>query len=280
MVHFDADEYKKVERAVYSATAAGYEKYGSASFEAYATPLINAAGFRSGQQVLDIACGPGIPSLMIAPLVAPHGKVTGIDLAPGMIELAREKARARGLDNISFQEADAENLPFADGVFDTVVCNHGLVHMTDRPGALREMFRVLKKAGSLALSVWSTPDRACVIGMVARAIKETWPSAIVPGAPMWFDFGEEGVLENTLQKAGFKHIRAARHTITSDSAGTQEFWEGITGISGRLQMLLANIPPDAAGRIKRNVLDAAQTFRTGDVIRIPCEEIIAVAYKE
>ncbi|MHB8108518.1 MAG: class I SAM-dependent methyltransferase [Syntrophorhabdaceae bacterium] len=278
MTGFDANEYKKIERAVYSATAASYERYGSTNFEAYAVPLIESANFRPGQSVLDIACGPGTPSLMIAPLVQPQGKVTGIDLAPGMIEIARQKAKARGLDNVFFQEADAENLPFDDGTFDTVICNHGLVHMTDRPQALREMLRVLKKdGGTLALSVWSTPDRACVIGIIAEVIKDIWPEAIVPGAPMWFDFGPDGILEKVLEETGLKNIRTARYTVTSESASVQEYWEGVIGISGRLQMLLAHIPPDIAAKLKERVFTAAGKFRASNSIRIPCEEVIAIA---
>ena len=189
MAGFDADNYKKVEREVYSATAGSYERYGTRNFEAYAGPLLAAADLKPGHNVLDVACGPGVPSLMAAPLVAPGGTLTGVDLAPGMVALASEKARSRGIRNVSFREGDAEDLPFPDESFDIVLCNHGLVHTTDRKKALQEMHRVLNRNGRLALSVWGTPDKACVIGIVAGAVRTIWPQAIVPRAPMWFDFG-------------------------------------------------------------------------------------------
>ncbi len=277
MSGFDAENYKKIEREVYGATAGSYEKYGSRNFEAYAGPLLKAAGLTAGEEVLDVACGPGIPSLMAAPLVMPGGTITGLDLAPGMVELAREKARSRGIQNASFREGDAESLPFPAGSFDAVLCNHGLVHTTDREKALREMNRVLKGGGRLALSVWSTPDRACVIGMVAGAIRTIWPAAIVPGAPMWFDLGAEGSLEHILGVTGFSDIKTARFTIDMDVVSAREYWEAVVGISGRLQMLLKNIPEDAAKRIESAVMSAAEKFRSGDIIKIPCEEIIATA---
>ena len=65
---------------------------------------------KPGRHVLDVACGPGIPSLMVAPLVAPDGSVVGIDLAPGMVELAKKKAEETGLTNVTFREADAERI--------------------------------------------------------------------------------------------------------------------------------------------------------------------------
>lgn len=82
-----------------------------------------------------------IPSLLAAPLVMPGGTITGIDLAPGMVELAGEKARSRGIRNVSFGEGDAEELPFPDRSFDVVLCNHGLVHTTDHKKALQKMHR-------------------------------------------------------------------------------------------------------------------------------------------
>ena len=76
---FDPISYKRVEGDVYSLTASSYDKYGGKIFEAYAKPLIEGAGLKPGHHVLDVACGPGIPSLVAAELVAPGGTVLGID---------------------------------------------------------------------------------------------------------------------------------------------------------------------------------------------------------
>ena len=278
MTTFDPIQYKKIEREVYSITAPGYEKYGRKIFEAYARPLLEGAALRPGQRVLDIACGTGIPSLPASQMVTPGGFVTGIDLAPGMVDLARKKAEEMGLNNVVFQEADGESLPFPDESFDIVLCNHGLVHMTDRSKALSEMRRVLKRdCGIIAISVWSTPDRALTIGIVAKTIKEIWPAAVVAGAPMWFDFGPEGVLEKTLIDAGFYDVQTTRYVVSSEVANGEEYWDGVLGISGRLQMLLKSIPQGAASNIKARVIDAVDNFRSQGQIKIPCEEVIAVA---
>lgn len=278
MTTFDSVQYKKIERDVYSLTAQSYEKFGSKSFEAYAQPLVQGVDFKPGYRVLDVACGPGIPSLMVSPLVEPGGTVTGIDLAPGMIELARQKADKQGLNNVSFQEADGESLPFPDEFFDVVLCNHGLVHMTNREKALSEMLRVLKKGrGALALSVWSTPDKALTLALVAKAIRELWPAAVIPGAPMWFDFGQEDILGRTLTDIGFFDPIITRYTLVLTAISGEEYWECILGISGRLQMLLKNIPPETATAIKMHVIGAVENFRSEGQIRVPCEEVIAIA---
>jgi ubiquinone/menaquinone biosynthesis C-methylase UbiE len=276
---FDAERYKQVEREVYSAAAASYEKYGGDIFRAYAQRLLDGSGLKPGQRVLDVACGPGIPSLMAAPLVAPDGAVVGIDLAPGMVELARKKAAEGGIAIATFQEGDAENLPFQEDSFDAVLCSHGLVHTTDRMRALWEMWRVLKEGGSVAISTWSTPDRSLTLSIVARAIREHFPAALVPGAPMWFDFGPEGVLEKALADTGFHAISVVRHTVFQEMKDGAEYWQAVVGISGRLQMLLENIPLDVASRIETDAIRAAENFRAGECIQIPCEELIALACK-
>ena len=278
MTTFNPKQYNLVERDVYSAGAEAYEKYGSRAFEAYAQPLLDGAGLAPGLRVLDVACGPAIPSLEAARRVAPTGTVTGIDLAPGMVALAAKKARERGITNARFEQGDAESLPFPDGGFDRVLCSHGLVHMTDRAKGLREMRRVLKPgAGVLAVSTWSTPDRTLPLGIVAKTVRELRPQAIEPGAPTWFDFGPEGALEQALSLAGFDEVRVARHNVPLVIESPGAFWDAVLGISGRLKMLLANIPEEAAQNIRSAVLLAAEDFRSGDAIIIPCEEVIGKA---
>ena len=77
-----------------------------------ASPLLEGADVKSGQKVLDGACGIGIPLLSTARAVVPDGLLVGIDLAPGMVEFARSRAAEMGLRNAEFREADAKNLSF------------------------------------------------------------------------------------------------------------------------------------------------------------------------
>jgi ubiquinone/menaquinone biosynthesis C-methylase UbiE len=276
---FDPIKYKEIEREVYSRTAGSYEKYGASIFESMASPLLKGVDLKSGQEVLDVACGIGIPSLGAAERVAPNGSVIGIDLATGMIEMARLRAADRGLKNVEFREADAEALPFEDRSFDTVLCHLGLIHFTDRMKSLKEMGRVLKPGGDLAVSVWSTPDRTRVIGIVSKCVATLWPAVIVPGAPTWFDFGPEGALEKILMDAGFKNIKTDRFDYPLEVEDGEEYWRTNLGVSGRLQMLLKNVPQDVAKQIEAQAKTEAEKYRIGEKLRIPCEVVIAWAKK-
>jgi ubiquinone/menaquinone biosynthesis C-methylase UbiE len=279
MSTFDPVKYKEIEREVYSRTAENYAKYGALIFESMASPLLKRINLKPGHKVLDVACGIGIPSLSAAEIVAPNGSVIGIDLAPGMIEIARSRAANRGLKNVEFQEADAESLPFEDRSFDAVLCHLGLIHFTDRGKALKEMWRVLKPIGDLAISVWSTPDRTRVIGIVSKCVAELWPAAVVPGAPAWFDSGQEGALEKILMDTGFKDIKTNRFDFPLEVKDSEDYWRTNLGVSGRLQMLLKSVPQDVAQKIEDRAKAEAEKYRVGEILRIPCEVVIGWAEK-
>jgi len=108
-------------------------------------------------RILDLACGPGTLSRLLADAVAPDGEVVGVDLAPGMIAVAS----AAGIANAEFEVMDIETLTFGDATFDGAVCGHGLQFVPDLGRALREARRVLKPGGGLAASVpFSTAHEA------------------------------------------------------------------------------------------------------------------------
>ncbi len=110
---------------------------------------IELAGARPGMRILDLACGPGTLTGLLARQVSPGGEVVGIDLAAGMIELARRSEPS----NARFEVMDMEQLALPDASFDAAVCGHGLQFAPDLLRALREARRVLRPGGVLAASV-------------------------------------------------------------------------------------------------------------------------------
>ena len=106
---------------------------------------------RVGEDVLDIGTGSGEPALTIARLVAPVGRVTGIDLSERMIETAEQASRSSDLPNATFKVMDAEALDLPDGCFDLAVSRFGFQIFTNPERAAREALRVLKPAARLGL---------------------------------------------------------------------------------------------------------------------------------
>lgn len=120
-----------------------------ALFGEWAAPVAEATGITAGQHVLDVACGTGVLTREVARRVQPGGSVIGLDINDGMLSVARQKAPA-----IAFEEGNVEALPFHDQHFDAVTCQFGLMFFPDRRKAIREMMRVLKPGGRLAVAVW------------------------------------------------------------------------------------------------------------------------------
>jgi SAM-dependent methyltransferase len=114
---------------------------------------------KPGMALLDCGCGEGSITLGLAELVAP-GQVVGVDLAPGAIERARQRAADRGVMNVRFEAGSVYALPFPDASFAAVFSHALFEHLTDRPQALREIWRVLKPGGMVGVRC---PDLAAMI---------------------------------------------------------------------------------------------------------------------
>jgi ubiquinone/menaquinone biosynthesis C-methylase UbiE len=145
-------------KVVMSNPAESYENYMvPALFAPWASRLVQSANLHPGQRVLDLACGTGIVARRAASLLKGSGSVTGLDLNPNMLAVAREAGREQL--TINWREGRAEQLPFPDNSFDLVLCQFGLMFFADRKAALAEIHRVLATGGRFFLSVWQSLDR-------------------------------------------------------------------------------------------------------------------------
>ncbi len=177
--------------------------------------LIRDAGIGEGQTVLDVAGGAGEPSLTIAERVGPAGAVTCTDAVAEMVATAESEAQRRGLTNISFQQCVADSLPFESNSFDAVVCRLGVMFFPDPLAALREMLRVAKPGGSLALAVWDrdelNPFTQIVSKVISRYVDSPPADADAPNA---FRFAESGKLAGILKAAGADEVPAQMIIVT------------------------------------------------------------------
>jgi SAM-dependent methyltransferase len=152
-----ADAFSAWETAGFGERALEYHRF-AVPFTSRATePLLDAAEIGPGAHVLDVATGPGY---VAAACLARGATAVGVDLAAGMVSLAR-----RLHPDIEFLEADAQRLPFPDGSFDAVVGNFAILHLPRPEQAVREFTRLLVPRGRVALSTWDLPERARHVGV-------------------------------------------------------------------------------------------------------------------
>jgi ubiquinone/menaquinone biosynthesis C-methylase UbiE len=129
--------------------------------------LIGTAGIGAEDDVLDVACGPGLVACAVA-AVARH--VTGIDLTPAMIEQARGRQQSLGLTNLTWVVGDAQPLPFPDASFSRVITRYSFHHFSDPPGVFAEMVRVCRPGGRVTVAdVYTTsPEQAAAYDRLER----------------------------------------------------------------------------------------------------------------
>jgi ubiquinone/menaquinone biosynthesis C-methylase UbiE len=170
-------------------------------------------GEQQAQAFLDLACGTGAVAERAA---AAGAEVTGIDLAPALIETARERAADLGL-SIDYRVGDCEQLDLPDGSFDAVTSTFGVMFAPDREAAARELARVTRPGGRLALANW-TPT-----GGVARMFRMMLPFQPAPPPTSPFDWGDEPTLRELLGE--WFALDVQEHVSTLRMPSGEAYWE-------------------------------------------------------
>jgi SAM-dependent methyltransferase len=176
--------------------------------------LVDQLEIAPGETVLDVACGPGSVTRIAAKRVGTGGRVTGCDVSPAMLALARAKPAASEGATIAYLEAPADQLPVEDAAFDVVVCQQGLQFFSDRPAAVAEMHRALGPSGRLGIAVWTDIDRSPPFRALAIGIEDVVGAELANryrGGPWGFPSGEQ--LAFLLQEAGFDEVGVATHVL-------------------------------------------------------------------
>lgn len=143
------------------------ERFVPALFARWVDAVLDAAGVRPGQELLDVACGTGVVARAAAERVGPGGRVTGLDLNPAMLAVA-----SRLRPDLTWRQGDVAGMPFEDDAFDVVTCQSAAMFFPDMVAALREMARVTRPGGTVAVQAFDRredqPAYGPWIAMVAR----------------------------------------------------------------------------------------------------------------
>lgn len=191
----------------------------------WATELVERMPLQAGAHVLDVACGTGIVARLAAPRVRPGGAVTGLDLNPGMLTVARTLAQAPDV-HMTWQEGSALALPFAHATFHVVLCQQGLQFFPDRLAALQAMRRVLVPGGQLGLSVWHAIPHNPYFAALGNALERHVSPEVAAGMRVVCALGEGETLQALLLQAGFCEVRLALRTLVMRFPSVETFIPG------------------------------------------------------
>jgi SAM-dependent methyltransferase len=232
--------------------------------------LLLRAGIQPGQRVLDVACGPGDPSLEIARRVGPTGQVVGVDISAGALEVARERAHRDGLGNVRFETANAEALPLKDASVERIVCRFGAMFFEDLPKACGEMRRVLANGGRIAFMVWGPFDQPYMQGTVGVLLRHLNLSAPPGDMGRPFRFADPAELVRALERAGFENGRTQSPTVhwiwKGDAVSARDHWrQGLVF----WRSLVDQLPGGDRSPAWQEVLETFRRYERDGTIRVP-----------
>jgi SAM-dependent methyltransferase len=259
----EAERLRSFERQRHDAMAETYAGFFTNVTRLAIAPLLDAAGVSAGTRHLDVATGPG---LLAAEAQRRGASVTGVDLSPGMIELA-----GRRHPGIAFQVAEVEHLPFPDGAFDAVTCGFGFGHFPWPEAALAECVRTLRPGGRIAVSWWAEPHRQRVQGLFRDAVAEVGvaPPPELPKGHSSLRFCDVEELRRLLAGAGLAEVAIGNHESTHFVADVETLWNGGLGSLALSASAIRNQDAATQAAIKAALERRAAAYRTERGLEIP-----------
>lgn len=262
------------ERPFATSPPENYERYFVPAIgEPVAIESLRAAELRPGERVLDVGCGTGIVGRLAAEAVGSGGSVTGLDVEPGMLAVARAAA---GKAEIEWIEASAESIPLPDESVDVVVCQMSLQFVPDRPRALEEMRRVLVPGGRLVLNVPGPTSS------FFEPLSEALARHVNPNAAAFvervFSLHDIDQLTALLEGAGFRDVRVEAGEIELSLPPPKDFlWQyaAATPMAG----ILMETGEEARKKLEREVVAAWRDYEVDDGMEIGQRIVVATAVR-
>lgn len=255
-----------------AATITEYDRHLSLVTTQCTGALLDDAGVGAGSRVLDVASGAGY---VAAAAAARGAEAVGIDFSAGQVRMARER-----YPHVTFEQADADALPFEAGTFDAVVNAFGMCHLPHPDAALREAFRVLKPGGRIAFAVWDVPERAVGFGAVYAAIRAHGSLDVgLPVGPNFFLFSNPDQSIAALREAGFESPTFHAVPQLWRIGDPDLLFEIVSGSTVRAAATLRAQTPAARDAIRAALRQTVSTYRSGDVHEVPMPAVLAAGVK-
>jgi SAM-dependent methyltransferase len=241
------------------------------------------AGIAAGERVIDVGCGCGGTTIELGERVGPAGLVLGVDISAPMLERAAATARAAGLANVRFENADAQIHRLSPGAFDVVYSRFGIMFFTDPVAAFANLRAALRTGGRLAFVCWQAAleNPWLLVPLQAAAQHLTLPPPPAPDAPGPFAFADPERVRGILARAGFDRIALedVRMPLMLGGGGALDeavriLTEGIGPVSGALREADPALRPAVAAAVRA----AIAPFHTPEGVRMGSAAWIVTAY--
>lgn len=241
--------------------------------------MIDQARLHSGQRVLELAAGPGDTGFLAAELIEPGGILVSSDANEGMLEIARERARAKGIENVEFRRLDLDWIDLETASVDAVLCRWGYMLATDPEASFRETRRVLRPGGRVALAVWDREEDNAWATVVTDALRKLGLAEPArPGGPGRFALANRERLEELLGAAGFLDVVVSAIDVPRAEESVASFLEESRELSPLLGQLWGKLDPGQRERLERTVAELATPYTGEDgSLTLSARSLVAAA---
>ncbi len=226
-----------------------------AIFARWAPELVEVLGVRSGERVLDLACGTGIVTRFLVDRVGPTGRAAGLDVNASMLAAARTAVPHA---SIEWLEGSAVSMPLPDAAFDAVVCEQGFQFFPDKLAALHEMRRVLVPGGRLAMAVWRSIEQAPGFRVLEEALARRIGAAQAAFPP--FSLGDAHAIRALVMRAGFREVQVRAEVKLSRWQSAEHFVRSMVGGAPTMLGALAEQGAGVLDTIVAEVTDATSSY--------------------
>ena len=265
---------RRVQRYGWDKASGYYETYWQKQLYPAQQKLLQLAGIKPGDKIIDIACGTGLVSFPAAGQTGEKGYVMANDISDKMVETGTAIAKEKNLSNISFQRMDAEDLDVEDDSYDIALCALGLMYFPDPLKAMKEMYRLLRAGGHAVVAVWGQ-RKNCGWAEVFEIVDRRVASEV---CPMFFNLGNEGTLKQYLGAAGFKDISVERINTVLDYGSGEEAC-GAAFLGGPVALAYSKFSGDVKKAVYEEYIESIRAFKKGDSYHVPGEFVVAIGFK-
>jgi SAM-dependent methyltransferase len=281
MTETDPDEVRAQLRESWQRGAAGWGRRADAIQE-FGLPvsvwMIDQLDLQPGQRVLELACGPGDTGFLAAEQVRPGGVVIESDISDAMLGVARGRARDLGATNVEFKRMDLEWLDLPAASVDAALCRWGLMFAVDPEAAAREMRRVLRPGGRVALAAWDRPDLNPWATIPTRALVELGHvEPPDPSAPGMFILSEDGRLRDILESGGLTEVAVESLELVRRDQGIDDYLKGTLDISAAFAATRDRLSAAEWEAVEQRVAELAQPFLDDGRLIFPARTLVAAA---
>ncbi len=269
----EQQQLKTILKETFDAVSNGYDGKALRFFPESAKHMAALLGLRGDEQVLDVACGTGHASLAIARTL-PTGRVTAVDLSPGMLDQARKKAAGLAIRNIEFLERDMQELGFPLSVFDVAVCAFGIFFVEDMDAQLSHIASMVKSGGTVLITSFQEnyfqPLRDTFFSRIKTYGVQNPPQA-------WKRIANEAGCRRLFAKAGLTDVRVESKNVGYYLNSEDEWWDIVWNAGFR--RLVAQLSPQDQERSKREHLEELGALRTDKGIWLDAGVLFTVGTK-